>query len=136
MKTGNVWDIAKITLFVAGLAVFSSSVWADAVATVADRIDQRGDTIEDRLDDKGDRIDRRLDRRGDRIDDRLDNKGDRIDDLHVWSVGPGIRAAIISVATDYPRSPEHYKALLPDGLGLVHVTVEVHDSREAPSAPP
>ena len=40
---------------------------------------------------------------------------------------PGIFAAIISVVTERPRSPDEYKQSLPQDLGLVHVTVEVHD---------
>lgn len=51
--------------------------------------------------------------------------GNRISDLHIWSIGPGLYAATISVVTDAPRSPEHYKELLPAGLGLVHPIVEV-----------
>ncbi len=57
MNTGNAWDIAKITLFVAGIAIFSGTVWADEANPAADRIDARGDRIEDRLDDRGDHID-------------------------------------------------------------------------------
>lgn len=57
------------------------------------------------------------------IEGRDDN---RVADLHVWSVGPSIYAAIVSVVSGRPRAPEWYKAALPDRLGLVHVTVEVH----------
>jgi hypothetical protein len=32
----------------------------------------------------------------------------------------------ISIVTDDPKSPEHYKGLLPEQLGIVHTTVEVH----------
>jgi cation diffusion facilitator family transporter len=53
----------------------------------------------------------------------------RVSDLHVWSVGPGRFAAIIAVVTDSPQPPQAYKALLPEGLGLVHVTVEVNPRR-------
>lgn len=56
------------------------------------------------------------------IESRDDN---RISDLHIWSIGPGRYAATISVVTDAPRPPEHYKDLLPAGLGLVHPIVEV-----------
>jgi hypothetical protein len=35
-------------------------------------------------------------------------------------------SALLSVVTPYPRPPEHYKRLLPENLGLVHVAVEVH----------
>jgi cation diffusion facilitator family transporter len=57
----------------------------------------------------------------------IEREGDnRLADVHVWSVGPGIFAAELSVVTSEPRSPDHYRALLPAGLGLVHVTAEVH----------
>ncbi len=49
----------------------------------------------------------------------------RIADLHVWSIGPSTYSSIISVLTHDPKAPEHYKNLLPDNLGLAHVTVEV-----------
>ena len=48
-----------------------------------------------------------------------------IHDLHVWSIGPNIYAADISLHTDSPKIPEDYRRLLPASLGLVHVTVEV-----------
>jgi cation diffusion facilitator family transporter len=53
-------------------------------------------------------------------------KGNRVSDLHVWSIGPGIWSAEIAVVCDAPQDPDHYKALLPDELRLVHVTIEVH----------
>jgi cation diffusion facilitator family transporter len=51
--------------------------------------------------------------------------GDLLSDLHVWRVGPGGCAAILSIVSDDPRAPEHYKALLHGLDGLAHVTVEV-----------
>ncbi len=61
-----------------------------------------------------------------RIRERIEGDGDdRIADLHVWRVGPGNFAAILSIVSDEPRAPEHYKGLL-RGVGhLAHVTVEV-----------
>ena len=52
----------------------------------------------------------------------------RVADLHVWSIGPGIFVAVITVVADEPREPDHYKAILPKDLGVVHTTVEVHRS--------
>ncbi len=52
--------------------------------------------------------------------------GTRVLDLHVWTIGPNVRAAIIAVVAAEPLTPDEYKALLPGGLGLAHVTVEVH----------
>lgn len=51
---------------------------------------------------------------------------DRVTDLHLWSIGPGIYASEIALVTHHPKSPDHYKGLLPDTLPLVHVSVEVH----------
>jgi cation diffusion facilitator family transporter len=56
----------------------------------------------------------------------LANKTDQVADLHVWSIGHGIYAASITVVSDNPQSPDHYRALIPESLRIVHVTVEVH----------
>jgi hypothetical protein len=37
------------------------------------------------------------------------------------------------VADRGPRDPDHHKALLPAGLGIVHATVEVHEREERPA---
>lgn len=56
----------------------------------------------------------------------------RVSDLHVWRVGPGHFAVILSVVSHSPKEPNHYKALLKRfrNLGhhdrLSHITVEVH----------
>jgi cation diffusion facilitator family transporter len=47
-------------------------------------------------------------------------------DLHVWSVGPGKQAVIVSLVTNEPRSPDFYKRLLSAIPGLAHLTVEVN----------
>ena len=52
--------------------------------------------------------------------------GNRVVDLHVWCIGLNLYSASLTVVTPSPRSPEHYKALLPAGLNIVHATVEVH----------
>lgn len=59
------------------------------------------------------------------IRDRLETKGDRVTDLHVWQVGPGHRAAVISVVSDQPLAPADYKDRLGGLRGLSHVTIEV-----------
>lgn len=51
--------------------------------------------------------------------------GSEVTDLHVWQVGPGHYAAIVSLITQEPREPAHYKALLAHIHELAHVTVEV-----------
>jgi cation diffusion facilitator family transporter len=68
------------------------------------------------------------------IGDRLEVGGDRIADLHLWRVGPGHTAAIISLVSDDPQPPSAYKARLEGLEGLSHVTVEVHACRHAPAA--
>jgi cation diffusion facilitator family transporter len=56
---------------------------------------------------------------------RLEQYGDRVSDLHLWRLGPGHLAAIVSLVTDHPKAPSTYKKRL-DGLrGLSHVTIEV-----------
>ena len=59
------------------------------------------------------------------IRDRIETKGDRITDLHLWQVGPGHCAALISLVSHEPLPPATYKARLRDLKGLSHVTVEV-----------
>jgi len=50
----------------------------------------------------------------------------RVTDLHVWRLGPRHFGAIVSLVTDHPRDPRHYKALLKDLPRLAHVTIEVN----------
>lgn len=50
--------------------------------------------------------------------------GDRIADLHVWQVGPGHYAAIVSLVSNAPRDTPSYKAMLGHIEGLSHVTLE------------
>ncbi len=49
----------------------------------------------------------------------------RIADLHIWRVGPGNLAAILSIVTSIPHPPAYYKELLAPNDSLAHVTVEV-----------
>jgi cation diffusion facilitator family transporter len=51
--------------------------------------------------------------------------GDRLDDLHLWRVGPGHLAAIVSVATRNPHDPSYYRDRLSRFKILSHLTVEV-----------
>jgi cation diffusion facilitator family transporter len=59
------------------------------------------------------------------IRDRIETKGDRVTDLHLWQVGPGHCAAVISVISDNPLPPATYKRRLGGLKRLCHVTVEV-----------
>lgn len=56
---------------------------------------------------------------------RLETAGDRVADLHLWQVGPGHNAAIVSLVTHTPQAPSVYKGRLSGLPGLSHVTVEV-----------
>jgi Co/Zn/Cd efflux system component len=61
-----------------------------------------------------------------RIRERIETGGDRLADLHLWQVGPGHAAVIMSVVSDAPQEPSAYKQRLKDLGGLSHVTVEVN----------
>jgi cation diffusion facilitator family transporter len=56
---------------------------------------------------------------------RLEQHGDRISDLHLWRVGPGHIAAVVSVVSDHPETSSLYKKRLSDLPGLSHLTIEV-----------
>jgi cation diffusion facilitator family transporter len=66
----------------------------------------------------------------DQIRERVEVGDDRVSDLHLWRVGPGHTAAIISVVSDTPRAPAIYKERIHEVPGLSHVTVEVHRCQE------
>jgi cation diffusion facilitator family transporter len=55
----------------------------------------------------------------------IETDGDRLTDLHLWRVGPGHLAAIVSVATARSRGPDYYRAQLGRFRTLSHVTVQV-----------
>ncbi|CUI61987.1 CDF family Co(II)/Ni(II) efflux transporter DmeF [Achromobacter xylosoxidans] len=58
------------------------------------------------------------------IERALDAGDGQIADLHVWQVGPGHFAAIVSLVTAHPRDSAFYKGKLAHIAGLSHVTVE------------
>ena len=67
------------------------------------------------------------------IADCIESDADnRLADLHVWQVGPGHFAVILSVVTHTPQPPCYYKQLLKKdqlfrhGERLSHITVEVY----------
>jgi cation diffusion facilitator family transporter len=68
-----------------------------------------------------------------KIEDDADN---RVTDLHVWKVGPAHYAVILSLVTQYPKQPEHYKALLADLDRLSHITVEANQCAGGPCISP
>jgi cation diffusion facilitator family transporter len=60
-----------------------------------------------------------------KIVERLETRGDKVSDLHVWRVGPGHMAAIVSLVSDHPETSSAYKQRLSGLSGLSHITVEV-----------
>jgi len=56
---------------------------------------------------------------------RMEVDDDRVTDLHLWQVGPGHCAVLLSVVSDQPKQPAVYKGRLAGLKGLSHVTVEV-----------
>jgi len=61
----------------------------------------------------------------------VESDGDSlVSDLHVWQVGIGKFAAMISVVAHEPKSCDAYRALLRAHDELVHVTIETHLCRE------
>jgi Co/Zn/Cd efflux system component len=50
----------------------------------------------------------------------------RLEDLHVWRVGKGKYACIVSVTAAAPATPGYFRGLLRAHHELVHVTVEVN----------
>lgn len=63
----------------------------------------------------------------------VENDGDStVTDLHVWQLGSGKFAAIVSVVAHEPRSCASYRAKLADHPELVHLTVETHHCVDHP----
>ena len=60
----------------------------------------------------------------------------RIVDLHVWRVGPGRYAAIVSLVATAPLPPGDYAARVTIHEELVHVTVETHRLPSVPVGSP
>lgn len=55
----------------------------------------------------------------------IEAMGDQVTDLHVWRVGPGHLAGIVSISTNQPRNVEFYRAALTGITKLSHLTIEV-----------
>ena len=64
-------------------------------------------------------------RLADQLRQAIEVDGDRLDDLHLWRVGPGHLAAIVSVVTRNPHDPGYYRDRLSRFKILSHLTVEV-----------
>ncbi|WP_226468304.1 CDF family Co(II)/Ni(II) efflux transporter DmeF [Luteimonas panaciterrae] len=61
----------------------------------------------------------------DAIRKRLEFDDHRIADLHLWRVGPGSFAAIVSLVTHHPQPLADYRARLEGVESLAHVSIEV-----------
>jgi cation diffusion facilitator family transporter len=61
----------------------------------------------------------------DKVKTQLERGDDRVADLHLWRVGPGHCAAVVSIVSDAPAPLADYKARLAHLPGLSHVTIEV-----------
>jgi cation diffusion facilitator family transporter len=67
----------------------------------------------------------------DEIRRAVESDGDSlVTDLHVWQVGIGKFAAMISVVAHQPKSSDSYRDLLREHDELVHVTIETQHCRE------
>jgi len=61
------------------------------------------------------------------ITQAIENDADNeISDIHVWKIGANDYAAIISIVTHTPNTPDYYKALLQDFDKLSHITIEIN----------
>ncbi|TPQ43066.1 cation transporter [Bradyrhizobium guangdongense] len=121
-------DAATSVLAIAALlvAMYSGWVWADpAVGLIGSvviaswafgLVKASGAVLLDvRADEKMERV----------IRARMEVGEDRVTDLHLWQVGPGHRAVLVSLVSDKPKQPAVYKKRLAGLKGLSHVTVEV-----------
>ena len=67
----------------------------------------------------------------DAIRSAVESDGDSIvTDLHVWQVGVGKFAAIVSIVAHEPKTADDYRVLLREHEELVHVTIETQHCRE------
>lgn len=69
------------------------------------------------------------------IREALEPTGDQLTDLHVWQVGPGHFAAIVSLTGGGAQESAYYRALLKPIHELSHVTIEVQQAPSSSSAP-
>src|SRR4051794_7634814 len=56
------------------------------------------------------------------VRERLEVGDDRVADLHLWRLGPGHTAVVVTIVSDAPQEPEHYKQRLHGLPSLSHVT--------------
>lgn len=61
----------------------------------------------------------------------VESDGARVTDLHLWSIGPGIRAAEMVIAAGKPLAPGAYRVRLPRSANIVHAVIEVNEVEKA-----
>lgn len=64
--------------------------------------------------------------RYDEVREAIEDGDSTITDLHIWRVGPGRFAVIVSLVADDPQQPEDYASRLAVHEEYAHVTIEVH----------
>jgi len=62
----------------------------------------------------------------------IETGDETVTDLHLWRVGPGRHAAIVSLVAARPLAPQDYKARLAHLPQIVHVSIESHRCPEHP----
>jgi cation diffusion facilitator family transporter len=60
------------------------------------------------------------------------DRDSEVADLHLWCIGPGLYALVLTVEAREPATVDEYRARLPNGLGLAHVSIEVHPYQPRP----
>lgn len=70
-----------------------------------------------------------------KIKEKIEADSDNlVSDIHIWKVGADY-AAIVSIVTHFPKSPDYYKKILAE-FNLCHVTVEVNPCHGKPCVVP
>ena len=121
-------DAATSILAIAALtvAMYSGWVWADPAVGIVGAMVILSWAYTLIRDAGGVLLDVHYDRNLEkRIRARLEAGEDRVTDLHLWQIGPGHCAAVISLVSDKPLKPAAYKERLRSLKGLSHVTIEV-----------
>ena len=50
----------------------------------------------------------------------------RVVDFHLWSIGSGLQAALVTVVSSAPQPPDYYRQLIGKHHAIAHLTIEVH----------
>ena len=58
----------------------------------------------------------------------------RVVDFHLWSIGSGLEAALVTVVSSAPQSPDYYRQLIGSQHAIAHLTIEVLEYSEQAAA--